>query len=79
MQFWFEKHRSDTRDPKGMFSAPSGRSEEALESIHIKDIPNFVILPKYLPLGPMFPYASAKSAYLVFRALHNGANSRSNI
>ena len=26
MQFWFKKHRSDTWDPKVMFSAPSGRS-----------------------------------------------------
>ena len=26
MQFGFEKHRSDTWDPKGMFSAPSGHS-----------------------------------------------------
>ena len=27
MQFWFLKHRSDTWDPKIMFSQPSGRSE----------------------------------------------------
>ncbi len=27
VQFCFQKHRSDTWDPKGMFSAPSGRSE----------------------------------------------------
>ena len=26
IQFWFYKHRSDTWDPKGMFSAPSGCS-----------------------------------------------------
>ena len=27
MQFCFQKHRSDTWDPKDMFSTPSGRSE----------------------------------------------------
>ena len=27
VQFCFQKHRSDTWDPKWMFSAPSGRSE----------------------------------------------------
>ena len=36
MQFWFEKHRSDTWDPKGMFSAPSGRSDNnPLDKIYI--------------------------------------------
>ena len=33
MQFWFQKHRSDTWDPKGMFSALSGRSESILYQI----------------------------------------------
>ena len=28
MQFGFQKHRSDTWDPKMMFSAPSGRSAQ---------------------------------------------------
>ena len=35
--FWFQKNRSDTWDPKGMFSAPSGHSDtvrpELLEEI----------------------------------------------
>ena len=31
MQFCFQKHMSDTWDPKDMFSAPSGRSVERLE------------------------------------------------
>ena len=33
-QFWFQKHRADTWDPKEMFSAPSERSEAALQSFH---------------------------------------------
>ena len=38
MQFWFEKHRSDPWNPKGMFSAPSGRSgyNDTISGMYIK-------------------------------------------
>ena len=41
MQFWFWKHRSDTKNPKGMFSVPSGRS--AISNFGIASMLNHII------------------------------------
>ena len=56
MQFWFLKHGSDTWNPKGMFSAPSGRSDVQIIAIEVRPRENassiLTIFSDYLSLNP---------------------------